>query len=26
MALATLVLKIWLEWRAGPRLARTRLH
>ncbi|MFL6804548.1 MAG: sulfate ABC transporter permease subunit CysW [Xanthobacteraceae bacterium] len=26
MALATLALKIWLEWRAGPRLARTRLH
>jgi len=26
MALVTLALKIWLEWRAGPRLARTRLH
>jgi sulfate/thiosulfate transport system permease protein len=26
MALATLALKIWLEWRAGPRLSRTRLH
>jgi len=26
MALATLALKVWLEWRAGPRLARTRLH
>jgi sulfate transport system permease protein len=26
MALATLALKIWLEWRAGPRLSRARLH
>jgi sulfate transport system permease protein len=26
MALATLALKIWLEWRAGPRFGRSRLH
>jgi len=26
MALATLLLKAFLEWRGGPRLARTRLH
>ena len=26
MALATLALKTWLEWRAGPQVSRTRLH
>jgi sulfate/thiosulfate transport system permease protein len=26
MALATLALKAILEWRAGARLSRTRLH
>jgi sulfate transport system permease protein len=26
MALATLALKTWLEWRAGPQAARTRMH
>jgi sulfate transport system permease protein len=26
MALATLALKIWLEWRAGSRVARSQLH
>jgi len=26
MALATLALKTWLEWRTGSRVARTRLH
>jgi sulfate transport system permease protein len=26
MALATLTLKTWLEWRTGSRVARTRLH
>ena len=26
MALATLALKTWLEWRAGPQMSRTGLH
>jgi sulfate transport system permease protein len=26
MALATMALKTWLEWRAGPQVSRTRLH
>jgi hypothetical protein len=26
MALATLALKTWLEWRGGAGVARSRLH